>query len=139
MNEWMIYALVSAFFAALTAIFGKLGIEHINSDMATLLRTAIILVILLSIVLARNEWQNLTEIHLGTWVFLTLSGAATGLSWIYYYKALQLGQASKVAPIDKFSIVFTILLSAILLGEKLTVSKVIGSLIMTAGAIIILF
>jgi transporter family protein len=140
MQKWALFALGSAFFAALTAIFGKLGVEGINSNMATLIRTVVIFFVILSLVLFRHEWEKLSLISGHSWIFLILSGIATGLSWLCYYRALQLGEVSKVAPMDKLSVVFVILLGIVVLGEKLTwVNFVGGLLVFCGGMVLVLF
>jgi bacterial/archaeal transporter family protein len=136
-NNWVIFALGSAFFAALTAIFGKLGVSEINSNMATLIRTLVILGIATGMVTVRSEWQPLSKLSLFGAGMLVLSGAATGLSWLCYYRALQLGPASKVAPVDKLSVVLVIALSVIFLKETLTWKVVLGGCLVTAGAVML--
>lgn len=135
---WIGFAIGSAFFAALTAILGKLGVASINSNMATFIRTCVILFVTLVIILMRHEWQQLSSITRKTWVFLVLSGIATGLSWLCYYKALQNGPAIKVAPIDKLSVVFTILLGTIFLKEPLTWPVALGGLMIAMGSMVII-
>ena len=136
-NSWQAFALLSALFAGLTAIFGKLGVARINSDMATFIRTIIIVVVLAGILTFRDEWQRPTELSSSALVFLVLSAIATGLSWLCYYRALQLGPASQVAPVDKLSVVFAMILAFIFLGEKLTLKVAIGGFLVTTGALII--
>lgn len=136
---WELYALLSAFFAALTAIFAKLGVRNIDSDLATAIRTSVILALTWGIVWAGGKLQPLRTIGTNTWIFLILSGLATGLSWLFYFKALQLGEASKVAPLDKLSVVFTIILAVIILKEPLTLRVVIGASLITAGAIVLMW
>jgi transporter family protein len=136
---WWLYALLSAFFASLTAIFAKIGVTNINSDLATAIRTIVILVVALGIVMARGEFKGITEISRHTLLFLVLSGLATGLSWIFYYKALQMGKVSQVAPIDKLSVALTIFLSVIILKETLTVKAFIGAVMIVAGVIVLIF
>lgn len=136
---WWVYALLSAFFAALTTILGKVGVQQINSNLATAIRTGVVLVLAWSIVLARGEQTGLTEIPPRTLLFLLLSGIATGLSWLCYFRALQLGQASQVAPIDKSSLVMTILLAAVFLGEPLNAKTICGALLIVAGTLVLLF
>lgn len=136
---WKLYALLSALFAALTAIFAKLGVRNIDSDLATAIRTTIVLALTWGIVLVSDKMQSVKTIGTGTWVFLILSGIATGLSWLFYFKALQLGDASKVVPLDKLSIVFTIILAVIILKEPLTMKVVVGASLITAGAIIMVW
>lgn len=135
---WKCYALLSAVFAALTAIFAKIGVRDINSDLATAIRTAVILVITWGIVLAGNHASEVKAIGGHTWLFLILSGAATGLSWLFYFKALQLGDVSRVAPIDKLSVVITICLSFLILREPVSLKVIIGALLITAGSIVML-
>lgn len=114
---WKYYALLSALFAALTAIFAKVGVREINSDLATAIRTSIILILTWGIVIFRHQAAAIREIETHTWLFLVLSGIATGLSWLFYFKALQTGDVSRVAPIDKLSVVITIVLSILFLKE----------------------
>lgn len=137
-NSWIIYALGSAFFAALTAIFGKIGVAGLNSNLATLIRTLVILAMITAIVAARREWQKLDMISARNWIFLVLSGVATGLSWLCYYRALQLGPVSKVASIDKLSVAIAIVLGVIILGEKLSWSVALGGGLIVAGSIVII-
>ena len=120
---WKYYALLSALFAALTAIFAKIGVKDINSDLATAIRTSVILVITWGIVLFGTHMGEIKDISRHAWVFLILSGIATGLSWLFYFKALQSGEVSRVAPIDKLSVVITIFLSFILLKEPVLYSS----------------
>lgn len=136
---WKYYALLSAFFAALTAIFAKIGVKDINSDLATAIRTTIILVITWGIALMGNHGSEIKCIHGHTWMFLVLSGVATGLSWLFYFKAIQLGNISRVAPIDKLSVVITICLSFFLLKEPVNAKVIIGALLITAGSIVMLY
>lgn len=135
---WKYYALLSAFFASLTAIFAKIGVKHINSDLATAIRTVVILLITWGIVLCGNHQAEVKGITSHTWLFLILSGVATGLSWLFYFKALQLGNVSRVAPIDKLSVVITICLSFLFLNEKFSMQVVVGALLITAGSIVML-
>lgn len=136
-NGWLIFALGSAFFAALTAILGKFGVADINSNMATFVRTFVVLAMTLGIVLMRQEWQPLQKISRFGFCMLALSGVATGLSWLCYWRAMQLGDASKVAPVDKLSVIIVILLAALFLNEPLTWKTALGGLLVTAGAIVI--
>jgi transporter family protein len=138
-SEWQFWALGSAGFAAMTAIFGKIGVENIDSNFATLIRTVIILAVLLLIVVAMGAYQPLASISRRTWFFLTLSGLATGASWLCYYRALKLGPASGVAPIDKLSVVFVALFAAAFLGEVLPVRGWIGVVLIAAGAVLLAF
>jgi transporter family protein len=134
----MVFALGSAFFAALTAIFGKLGVTGLNSNVATFIRTIVILVVTFAIISLRNEWQKPTSISTSSWLFLVLSGIATGLSWLCYYRALQLGPVTKVAPIDKLSVAIAIVLGILILGEKLTWSVALGGALIVAGSLVII-
>lgn len=135
---WKYYALLSAFFAALTAIFAKIGVKDVNSDLATAIRTTVILVITWGIVVCERQLSGVKTIGGHTWLFLILSGVATGLSWLFYFKALQTGDVSRVAPIDKLSVVITIFLSFLLLKEPVTPRVIIGALFITCGSIIML-
>ena len=126
---WRLYALLSALFAALTAIFAKVGVKNINSDLATAIRTTIILILTWGIVLFGQHVHEIREVSRNTWLFLILSGVATGLSWLFYFKALQLGDVSRVAPIDKLSVVITILLAFIFLKEQVDLKGIIGALL----------
>ncbi len=136
-STWLTFALGSAFFAALTAIFGKLGVAEINSNLATFIRTVVILVLIAGIITVRGEWQTQGGISRFSLAMLVASGIATGLSWLCYYRALQLGDASRVAPIDKMSIVLVIVVAVVFLGESLSWKVLLGGVLMTAGAIII--
>lgn len=135
---WKYYALLSALFAALTAVFAKIGVKDINSDLATAIRTSVILFITWGIVLAGNHTAEVKGISGHTWIFLILSGAATGLSWLFYFKALQAGDVSRVAPIDKLSVVITICLSFLFLKEPVSLRVIIGALLITGGSIVML-
>ena len=135
---WKYYALLSAFFAALTAVFAKIGVKDINSDLATAIRTFIILLITWGIVLAGRHMSEVKAISGYTWMFLILSGAATGLSWLFYFKALQAGDVSRVAPIDKLSVVITVVLSFLILKEPVSMKTVAGALLITAGTLVML-
>lgn len=137
-NLWWIYALLSALFAALTTIFAKIGIEAINSNLATAIRTIIILIVAWSIVFAKGDVKGLAEIPNKTLLFLVLSGLATGLSWIFYFKALQIGKASLVAPIDKSSLVLVLLFSAAFLGESLTRQSILGTFLIVIGTLVLI-
>ena len=137
--SWPAWAALSAVFAALTAIFGKLGVEKINSDFATLLRTVIILAVLAAIVAATGAWQPLGSVSRRTWTFLALSALATGASWLCYYRALQLGPAAGVAPIDKMSVLLVALFAATFLGERLSLTGWLGvGLVGLGGALVAL-
>ncbi|WP_265338632.1 MULTISPECIES: EamA family transporter [unclassified Nodularia (in: cyanobacteria)] len=135
---WWIYALLSAGFAALTTIFAKIGVENVNSNLATAIRTVVILVIAWVIVLIEGKGVNLLAIPQKTMFFLLLSGMATGLSWIFYFKALQMGKASLVAPIDKSSLVLVLLFSVIFLGESLSWKIVLGNLLVAIGTLVLI-
>lgn len=134
-STWLLYALLSALFAALTTVFAKVGVQQVNSNLATAIRTVVILAIAWGIVLARGEQTGLASLTPRTIAFLLLSGIATGLSWLAYFRALQLGPASLVAPVDKLSLVMILLLSALFLGEPLTWKAVLGSALIVAGTI----
>jgi bacterial/archaeal transporter family protein len=134
--DWRWFALGSAFFAALTAVFGKVGVSDINSDLATFYRTIVILAVSALLVSARHEWQTPATLPYKGLIFLLLSGIATGLSWICYFRALQLAPASRVAPIDKFSVVLVVLFAVLLLGERLTWKVGIGSILIAGGVIL---
>lgn len=136
---WWIYALLSAFFAAATAVLAKVGIKGIDTNLATAIRTLVVLLLAWAIVFFKNEQQGISGLTKQNWIFLILSGLATGLSWIFYFKALQLGKVSQVAPIDKASVAIAILLSVIFLGEPLSVKTVIAILMIVAGSIILIF
>ncbi len=135
--SWLIYALLSALFAALTAILAKIGVSDVNSNLDTAIRTIVILFFAWGIVFSQGTFKQLGSISQYSLLFLVLSGIATGLSWLFYFRALQLGTASQVAPIDKLSLVLTIVLAVIFLKEKLTLSVAVGALLMSAGAILI--
>ena len=137
LGSWQAFALASALFAALTAIFGKIGVAKLNSDLATFIRTVIILAVTAAFVTARKEWQRPTQLPPAAMVALALSGIATGLSWLCYYRALQLGPASRVAPIDKLSVVIVLILSVGFLGEALTWKVALGTALITAGAVLV--
>jgi transporter family protein len=137
--DWRLFALGSAIFAALTAILGKVGVTQINSDLATFLRTLVILVITALILSWRQEWQRPAEWPLKSIVFLGLSGVATGLSWLCYYRALQLAPASRVAPIDKLSVVLVVIFAALFLGEALTWKSIAGTLLIAGGVLVMAF
>jgi transporter family protein len=132
--DWKVYAALSALFAALTAIFGKLGVAEIDSDLATFLRTIVVLAISAIFISARSQWQNPAYLAPRGIMFLVLSGLATGLSWLCYYRALQSGPASRVAPIDKLSIVLVMIFAVCFLGERLTWKVGLGAVLVSAGA-----
>lgn len=134
--NWQLFAFGSAFFAALTAIFGKIGVAEMNSNLATFLRTIVILIVVAAIVSYRNEWQRPESLSTKGILFLVLSGIATGLSWLCYYRALQLGPISKVAPIDKLSVVLVILISVLFLQEKLSLKNSLGAILISLGVLL---
>lgn len=136
---WKYYALLSALFASLTAIFAKMGVKGIPSDLATAIRTAVVLLLTWGIVLSGGRWPDLRAVPFSSWCFLLLSGLATGLSWLFYFKALQQGEVSRVAPIDKLSVVFTLLLAFLLLKESVSLKTLVGALLITAGSIVMLW
>ena len=135
---WFVYALLSALFAALTAILAKVGLDGINSTLATAIRTAVVLVMAWGMVFFAGTQQGIPDISKKSWIFLVLSGLATGASWLFYFKALQLGDASKVVPIDKFSLVITIVLAFIFLHETVTLKVIIGAFLITAGTFVMI-
>jgi transporter family protein len=135
---WWIYALLSAFFAALTAIFAKIGIANVNTNLATAIRTVVILVVAWGIVLARGEQKTLLSLSKHNLIFLVISGIATGLSWIFYFKALQIGKVAQVASVDKLSVALAILFSIVFLKEVVSVKVIVGALFIVAGTIIII-
>lgn len=137
-GSWQWFAVGSAFFAGLTAIFGKLGVARLNSNLATFIRTIVILLVTAMILSLRGEWQKPAGLPRRDVIFLVLSGVATGMSWLCYYRALQMGPASKVAPIDKLSVVFAIVLAIVFLGEQLSWKVLLGGGMVTAGALIMM-
>ena len=134
---WLSFALLSAVFAALTNIFGKIGVADIPSNMATFVRVVVILIVTLLIVYSRGEWRSPSEMPARTLIFLVLSGIATGLSWLCYYRALQLGQASLVGPVDKLSVLLVMLMGVMFLGEKLTARQWLGGAAILLGVILL--
>ena len=139
MPTWLLFALLSAIFAALTAVFAKAGLKDINPDLATAIRTAIILFITWAIVIIKGKASEVQGLSKDNWLFLTLSAIATGLSWLFYYRALQAGKVSEVTAIDKGSIVFTLLLSFLFLKEPLTPKLVAGAALIFAGMLVIVW
>ncbi len=137
--SWLVWSLLSAIFAAATAILAKLGVTNVDPNLATAVRTTVVVLFAWVIALSLGAHGGLAHIERRSWVFLMASGIATGLSWICYFRALSLGQASKVAPIDKLSVVFVILLAAPILGEALTAKKALGGVLIAAGAIVLAF
>ncbi|MEP6810425.1 MAG: EamA family transporter [Chthoniobacterales bacterium] len=136
---WLFWAILAAAFAGLTAILAKVGVEDVNSNLATAIRTVVVLIFSWGIVWFSGEARGLTTLSRRTIVFLVLSGLATGLSWLCYFRALQLGQASQVAPIDKLSVLFALVLAALFLGEKLSWHHWLGGALILSGAIVIAF
>ena len=135
---WLVYAFLSAVFAALTSILAKIGIEGVSSNLATAIRTMVVVVLAWGMVFLTGGQDGIWSIGKRSWIFLVLSGLATGASWLCYYKALQIGDASKVAPVDKFSLVLTVVLAVIFLQETLTWKIALGSLIITAGTLLMI-
>ena len=135
--NWIYWSLLSALFAGATAILAKVGVAGVNSNLATAIRTSVVLVFTWIIAYATSPLSALRNLTSRTWLFLVLSGLATGLSWLCYFRALQLGEASRVAPVDKLSVAFVILFSALFLGERLTLVRGAGGLLIMAGAIIL--
>lgn len=134
---WWIYAILSALFAALTALFAKLGVENVNSNLATAIRTLVVLIMIWLIVFARNEAHGIGNLSKQNVFFLVISGIATGLSWIFYFKALQMGNVSQVASIDKLSLALTIIFAAVFLGETITLKTAIGAGLIIAGTLVL--
>ncbi|MCI8915377.1 MAG: EamA family transporter [Oscillospiraceae bacterium] len=133
---WFLFALLSALFAALTSILAKVGIEGVNSNLATAIRTVVVVLMAWGMVFLTNEQGGILEISRKSWLFLILSGLATGASWLCYYRAIQIGQVSKVVPIDKLSVVITLVMAAVFLHEKFTPKSVIGCLLISAGTLV---
>lgn len=136
---WKLYVLLSALFAALTAIFAKIGVKDVDSNLATAIRTSVILLLTWGIVFASGNLTELKAVPRGTWIFLVLSGLATGLSWLFYFKAIQLGDVSRVAPVDKLSVILTIILAFVLLKEPVSPKVIAGGVLITAGSILMLW
>jgi transporter family protein len=136
---WVYWAVLSAVFAALTAIFAKIGIRNVDSDLATLIRTGIILGVLALIVGLRGKWANPLSLPGKTWTFLALSGLATGASWVCYFRALQAGEASKVAPIDKLSVVLVAIFATLFLGERPSIREWTGICMVAGGVVVLAF
>lgn len=135
---WLVFAVLSAIFAAITSILAKIGIEGVNSNLATAIRTVVVVLMAWGIVALTNAQSGIAEISKRSWIFLTLSGLATGASWLCYFKALQLGDASKVVSVDKFSIVITLVMAAVFLHEQFTVKTIIGSVFITLGTFVMI-
>lgn len=138
-KSWWIFALLSAFFAALTAIFAKVGVENVNSNLATAIRTVVILIIAWGIVGVGGQWRGLFTISEKTMLFLVLSGIATGLSWLCYFKALQMAPASWVAPVDKLGLALVLILSFLFLGEAMTLKTILGAGLIISGALVLIY
>ena len=135
---WVIYALLSALFAALTSILAKIGINGVDSNLATAIRTVVVLVMAWGLVFMTGVQKQISNIGARSWLFLVLSGIATGLSWVFYYRALQMGDASRVVPIDKSSVVISMVLAFIVLKEQLTWQAIVGGLLITAGTFVLI-
>ena len=133
---WLVFAILSAIFAALTSILAKVGIDGVNSNLATAVRTGVVLIMSWGMVLLTNSQGGITDISRKSWIFLILSGLATGASWLCYYKALQIGEASKVVPIDKLSVVITLVLAFVFLHEKFTPKSLIGCILIGVGTLV---
>ena len=133
---WFVFAVLSAIFAALTSILAKIGIDGVNSNLATAIRTVVVVLMAWGMVFLTHAQSGLQDISRKSWIFLILSGLATGASWLCYYKALQIGEASKVVPIDKMSVVFTLVLAFVFLHEELTIKSVIGCILIALGTLI---
>ncbi len=133
---WLVFAVLSAVFAALTSILAKIGIDGVNSNLATAIRTVVVVIMAWGMVFLTNTQSGITEISRKSWIFLILSGLATGASWLCYYKALQMGEASKVVPIDKLSVVITLVLAFVFLHEQFTVKSLIGCILIAIGTLI---
>lgn len=138
-TAWFYWALLSAIFAALTAIFAKIGIQNVDSDLATLIRTAVIIVVLSVFVWFTGKWSNPFVLSFKTWLFLGLSGLATGASWVCYFRALQIGDASKVAPVDKLSLVLVAIFAFTFLGERQSLREWTGIVMVAAGVLVLAF
>lgn len=136
---WIVYAILSAVFASLTAILSKIGMAGINSNLATAIRTVVVLFMAWALVFITGQHSNLGGLTKQNWIFLILSGIATGLSWLFYFQALQIGDASVVVPIDKFSVVITMILAFLFLGEKLDTQKLIGGGLIAIGTLVLVF
>jgi len=132
---WVLYAILSAVFAALTSVLAKIGIENVNANLATAIRTIVVLIMAWGIVFITGKQSGVADISQKSWIFLALSGIATGASWLFYYKALQIGEVSRVVPIDKFSVVISMILAFVILGESLTAKTIIGGILITAGTL----
>jgi len=134
---WILYALLSAVFAALTSVLAKIGIKDVDSNLATAIRTVVVLLMAWGIVFFTGKHSEITDIGRKSWIFLCLSGCATGISWLFFYKALQTGEVSKVVPVDKLSVVISMALAFIILGEKANAKSIAGGLLIAIGALVI--
>jgi transporter family protein len=137
LSTWQLWAGLSAVFAALTAIFAKIGVENVNSDLATAIRTVVILIVIAAILVGTGQWQPLGSISARTYLFLMLSGLATGISWLCYFRALKIGDAARVAPIDKLSVVLVAVFGVVLLGERLSSANWLGVTLIALGAVLV--
>jgi transporter family protein len=137
MNNWVLWALLSAVFAGATAVLAKIGVENVDSNLATAVRTTVVLVFAWGVVFATRATAGLPALSRRAWLYLALSGVATGLSWLCYFRALQVGPAAKVAPVDKLSVVFVLVFAACFLGEALTWRTALGGALITAGAVVL--
>ena len=135
---WITYAILGAFFASAVAILAKIGIEGVNSNLAVAIRTIVVVVMAWGIVFITGKHSEIADITQKSWIFLVLSGIATGLSWLFFYRALQLGDASKVVPIDKLSVVITMILAFVILGEAATLKTIIGGLLIAIGTLVLI-
>lgn len=133
---WFVFALLSAVFAALTSILAKIGIDGVNSNLATAIRTVVVVIMAWGMVFLTHAQTGIADINRKSWLFLILSGLATGASWLFYYKALQMGEASKVVPIDKLSVVITLVLAFVFLHERITPKSLVGCILITAGTLL---
>ena len=134
---WIIYAVLGALFAGITSILIKIGIENVNPNLATAIRTVVVLVMAWGIVFATGKHAEIANIAQKSWVFLGLSGIATGMSWLFFYRALQIGEASKVVPVDKMSVVISMIFAFVILGEAVTLKTVVGGLLITIGTLVL--
>lgn len=134
-NSWFFWAALSACFAAMTAIFAKIGVQNVNADLATLIRTFVLIFVLSIFVVATGKWSNPFHLSYRTWLFLVLSALATGASWVCYFRALQIGDASKVAPIDKLSVVLVAIFASVFLGEHLSAKEWFGVILVLLGVV----
>lgn len=135
---WAVFAILSAFFAAATSILAKIGIENVDSNLATAIRTVVILILIFGIVWSTGAFHQLPHITAQSWWFLIFSGIATGLSWLFYFKALQIGDASKVVPVDKFSVVISMIMAFVFLHETITLKVILGGVLITLGTFVLI-